>query len=188
MSTAHLRSPSTASCGATPALRRKPLLALGLGNILLRDEGVGVRVVEAMAGMELPPDIELFDGATAGFDLLDALADRRKVVVIDAIEGDAEPGTVLRLQPENLVPHAAQTVSLHDVGLLEALTAARQLDIHPQEVVILGVRPADVSCGLGLSAQVAALVPKIIELVLAELGTEDPKDRCRQEETADTRG
>ena len=75
-----------------------PMLVLGVGNILLRDEGIGVRVVEAMQKLDLPPEVELFDGATAGMDLLNVLADRRKVIVIDAIEGDYEPGTVLRLR------------------------------------------------------------------------------------------
>jgi hydrogenase maturation protease len=149
--------------------KARPKLVLGLGNILLHDEGVGVRVVEAMGDLELPPDVELFDGATAGLDLLDALADRPKVVVIDAIDGDFEPGTVLRLTPEDLAPQAAQDISAHEIGLLETLTVARQLGIAPEDVVIIGVKPKDVSCGLGLSTQMASLVPRIVELVLADL-------------------
>ena len=81
-----------------------PTLVLGLGNVLLRDEGVGVRVVQALERVILPPDVEVFDGATAGVDLLDVLADRRKVVVINAIAGDSPPGTVLRLTPADLAP------------------------------------------------------------------------------------
>lgn len=146
-----------------------PILVLGLGNILLRDEGVGVRVVEAMEGINLPPGVEILDGATAGLDLLDVLADRRKVIVIDAIGGDSEPGTVLRLNSEDLAPRNGQVVSLHQIGLLETLAAARQLDIAPDEVIVLGVTPRDVGCGLALSPQTARLVPRIIEFVLAEL-------------------
>ena len=151
--------------------RPRPLLVLGLGNILLRDEGVGVHVVEAMGRKDLPPDVELFDGATAGFDLLDVLAGRRKVIVIDAIDADCEPGTVLRLDPEALVPQNSPGVSLHELGLLETLAAAKQIDINPQEVVILGVKPDDCSCGLALSSKIGGLVPKIVELVMAELET-----------------
>lgn len=146
-----------------------PILVLGIGNILLRDEGVGVRVVEAMERIDLPPDVELFDGATAGLDLLDALAGRRKVIVIDAIGGDSEPGTVLRLSPEDLVALDGRGMSLHEIGLLETLTAAKQLGVAPQELVVLGVKPRDVSCGLTLSPETARLVPEIVELVLAEL-------------------
>ena len=149
--------------------RPSPLLVLGVGNILLRDEGVGVRVVEAMGRMNLPPGVELFDGATAGLDLLDVLAHRRKVIIIDAVDCDCEPGTVLRLDPEDLAPQAGRGVSLHEIGLSEALTASRQLGIAPQEVVVLGVKPKNDDCGLELSPEIAGLVPGIIELVLAEL-------------------
>ena len=147
----------------------RPILVLGIGNILLRDEGVGVRVVEAMERTDLPPDVELFDGAPAGLDLLDVLACRRKVIVIDAIGGDSKPGTVLRLSPEDLVARKGCGMSLHEIGLLETLTAAKQLGVAPQELVVIGVKPRDVSCGLALSPETARLVPEIVELVLAEL-------------------
>jgi hydrogenase maturation protease len=146
-----------------------PVLVLGVGNILLRDEGVGVRVVQAMGQMELPPDIELFDGATAGLDLLDALAHRRKVVIIDAVEGDSEPGTVFRLSPEDLLPRQDAGVSLHEIGVLETLTVAERMGTAPHEVVVIGIKPQDVSCGLDLSPEIARRVPEIIELVMAEL-------------------
>ncbi len=147
----------------------RPTLVLGLGNILLRDEGVGVRVVGAMEGMDLSAEVELFDGATAGLDLLDVLADRRKVIVIDAIDGRHKPGTVLRLGSDDLAPRASADVSLHEIGLIEVLAAAKQLGIAPEEVVILGVKPKEVGYGLTLSAEIGGLVPKIIDLVLAEL-------------------
>ena len=138
---------------APPQTQPCPILVLGVGNILLRDEGVGVRVVEAMRNLQLPPGVELLDGATAGLDLLDALADRRKVVVIDAIEGSSEPGTVLRLGLEDLIPRDGHNVSLHEMGLLETITVAGHLGIAPQEVVVIGVKPYDMSCGLELSPE-----------------------------------
>jgi hydrogenase maturation protease len=146
-----------------------PILILGVGNILLRDEGVGVRVVEAMEPLALPPEVELFDGATAGLDLVDVLADRCKVIVVDAIDGDSDPGTVLRLTPEDLVPQRDRGVSLHEIGVLETLTVAKQLGVAPQETIIFGVKPHDVGCGLDLSPEMTRIVPRIIGLVLAEL-------------------
>jgi len=148
-------------------------MILGLGNILLRDEGVGVRVIEAMQSINLPPGVELFDGATAGLDLLDAIADRPKVIVIDAVDAPEAPGTVLQFTPQDLAPRNGQSVSLHEIGLLETLAVAKQLNIAPQEVVILGVKPKDVACGLDLSPEIARLVPRIIELVLANLETRE---------------
>ena len=148
-----------------------PVLVLGLGNILLRDEGVGVRVIEAMERLELPANVELFDGATAGLDLLGVLVGRRKVIVIDAIDAECEPGTVLRLDPEDLVLQGDPGVSLHEIGLMETLAAAKQLGIAPREVVILGVKPKDVCHGLALSPEISGLVPTIVDRVTAELET-----------------
>ena len=148
-----------------------PVLVLGVGNILLRDEGVGVRVVQAMERMPLSPEVEVFDGATAGLDLLDVLCDRRKVVVIDAIDADVAPGTVIRFESADLVPRDGQNMSLHEFGLLETLAVARQLGTAPAEVVIIGVKPKDVTCGLELSPEIAGLVPDIINAVTAELKT-----------------
>lgn len=161
-----------ATSGEPLAPGRAPILVLGLGNILLRDEGVGVRAVEAMQRLDLPRGVELFDGATAGLDLLDVLADRRKVIVIDAIEGEVDPGTVLRLGVDDLVPREGRGVSLHELGFMETLAVARRLGIAPQEVIVLGVKPKDVSWGLDLSPEIDRLVPEIVRHVVGELEVE----------------
>ncbi len=160
--------------GRTPNLsdgapRPCPTLVLGLGNLLLRDEGVGVRVVQALERTRLPPGVEVVDGATAGLTLVDTLVGRRKVIVIDAFAGHHPPGTVSRLLPADLAPCPARGVSLHEVGFLEALAATRHLGAAPEEVVIFGVQPQNVACGLELSAEVAQCVPEVVELVLAEV-------------------
>ena len=146
------------------------MLVLGVGNILLRDEGVGVRVVEAMRSLELPADVELFDGGTSGLDLLDIVADRRKVVVIDAVQADNEPGSLVRLGLDDFTPETESVVSLHQVGLLETLLMAKHLGCAPDQVVIYGIEPKDMGFGLALSPEVAAVVPTVIEVVLPELG------------------
>ena len=148
---------------------RRPVLVLGIGNILLRDEGVGVRVIEQMQKMHLRDDVELVDGGTAGADLLEVLAERRKVIVIDAVQADCEPGTVLRFTADELVRPDGVGMSLHELGLGEALIMTRQLECAPEDVVVFGIKPKDTGCGLELSEEIAALVPKVIELVLAEI-------------------
>ncbi len=151
------------------AQRRCPILVLGIGNILLRDEGVGVRVIEQMQKMEFPNRVELVDGGTAGADLLDVLADRQKVIVIDAVQSDCKPGTVLRFTADDLVRPDGVGMSLHELGLGEALTMNRQLGCAPEDVVVFGIEPKNIECGLELSAEIAASVPEIVELVLAEI-------------------
>ena len=148
---------------------RHPILVLGIGNILLRDEGVGVRVIEQMREIPLPDNVELVDGGTAGADLLDVLAERRKVIVIDAVQADCEPGTVLRFTADELTQPDRIGMSLHELGLGEALTMTKQLGCAPKEVVVFGIKPQDISCGLELSEEITASVPKVVELVLAEI-------------------
>jgi len=151
------------------ACSRCPILVLGIGNILLRDEGVGVRAIEQMQKMHLPDDVELVDGGTAGADLLDVLSDRRKVIVIDAVQADCEPGTVLRFSADDLVHPDGVGMSLHELGLGEALTMTKQLGCAPEDVLVFGIRPKDIRCGLELSGEVEASVSKVIEFVLEEI-------------------
>jgi len=153
----------------------KPYLVLGIGNLLLKDEGVGVHVVRAIearvaAGdLALPEGVEVCDGGTLGMDLLDLIEDRRKVIVVDAVEADAAPATVLCFTAEDLARREAVDLSLHQLGLFEMLAMARYLGRAPQEVVIFGIVPKDMSPGLELSAEVAAVVPEVIQRVLAEI-------------------
>jgi len=152
------------------ATQKPPRLILGVGNLLLRDEGVGVHLISALRGRELPDDVELCDGGTASFDLLDTLAGRRQVIIIDAVQTGSEPGTIFRFTPEDISASREQPTSLHQVGLLETLDVAKHLlDSAPEEVVILGIESQEVSWGLELSAEVEAAVPKVIELIMAEL-------------------
>ena len=161
-------SPPLSSAGVLPTL------VLGIGNILLSDEGVGVRVIEAMAGLDVPPGVELVDGGTSGADLVDLIADRRKLIVVDAMDAGAEPGTVFRLGPDDLAPDEGEPISLHQLGLVESLLIARCLKCPPQEVVIFGVQPKAIRPGLELTSELAAVVPQVIRAVLEELGTPGP--------------
>ncbi len=145
----------------------KPILILGIGNILLRDEGVGVRLIEAMHHVPLPDNVELLDGGTSGADLVDAIADRRKLIVIDAVKADAKPGAVFRFTMDELLRDESR-LSLHEFGLLDTLDTARRLGCPPAEVVVFGVQPAEIEFGLELSEPVAAIVPRLIEVVLDE--------------------
>lgn len=146
-----------------------PVLVLGIGNILLGDEGIGVRAVEALRDATPPVDADLVDGATGGANLVDLIADRRKVIVIDAMDAAAAPGTIRRLAPEDLAPADRSYLSLHELGLLDALRISRQLDCAPAEVIVLGVQPAVVAPGLELSPALRASIPRILEAVQREL-------------------
>jgi hydrogenase maturation protease len=146
-----------------------PRLILGIGNILLGDEGIGVRVVEALRQVALPDDVELIDGGTSGADLVNLVADRRKVIVIDAVDSGLPPGAVTRVTLDEIMPSQDANVSLHQVGLMESLWMARQTGCEPGEVVIVAVQPASITPSLELTPAVATAMPEAVELVLAEL-------------------
>lgn len=162
------RQPEASTQTQAPA-GRAPVLVLGIGNLLMQDEGVGVRVVQELARRSLPEGVELCDGATAGLDLLDILAGRRKVIVIDAVRCDAQPGTILRIEIDDLTFKPGVAISLHEFGLIATLRAGRLLGCLPEHMVLYGVRPAHLDMGLELSSQVADVIPRLIEQVIAEV-------------------
>jgi len=158
---------------------KPPALVLGVGNILRRDDGVGVRVVEAMKSRELPGNVELLDGGMASVDLLGSLIHRDKVIIIDAARYGNEPGTLYRFTVDDVMGQGQSLTSLHQVGVFEMLTMARHLGCAPKEVVILGVESGEVDWGSELSPEVAGVVPEVVELVLAELGVVRGADSSR---------
>jgi hydrogenase maturation protease len=150
--------------------KRCPVLVIGIGNILLRDEGFGPYMIKELQKMKLPDFVELLDGGTAGTNLLDFICDRRKVIVIDAIEADdVEPGAILRLTAAELTGNRCQKISLHELGLVETLLMAKHLGCAPEEVIIFAVRPENMGCGTELTETVSKAVPKVIKLILDEL-------------------
>jgi len=155
---------------ASPRQALAPTLVLGVGNILLRDEGAGVRAVEALRAMDLPAGVEALDGGTLGADLVDLIAGRRRLIVIDTVRAGGPPGTLYRLSVEDLLRPDVPNVSLHQTGLLEALQMARHLGGTPDEVLIFGIEPQTIHFGLELSDAVRAALPHVVELVLAEAG------------------
>jgi hydrogenase maturation protease len=148
---------------------RAPILVVGIGNILLRDEGVGVHAVRAMVNAPLPDGVELLDGGTAGADLLDAISERDKLIVVDALDAEVPPGTIVRMKPDDLAAGGSESISLHEFGIAETLLMARQLNCGPRDATILAIKPKDIRCGLGLSAEMQGWVPRIIEAVLREI-------------------
>jgi len=143
-------------------------LILGIGNVLLKDEGVGVHALNALRDVPLPGDVEVLDGGTTGADLVDCIAGREKLIVIDATAADGEPGTVYKLTIDDLIRKTCSLGSLHEFGFVETYLTSKQLGCAPREVVIFGVQPADSEYGLDLSDAVQRQVPELLKLVVEE--------------------
>ncbi len=142
-------------------------LVVGMGNLIYRDEGVGVHVIEEMKKMELPPHVELLDIGTSTLDLIAYLDGVRKLIVIDAMKAGQTPGTLYRCRPEDLLPKEEGPVSLHEIGLLETLVIAKKKGLEIDAVVI-GVEPKVFDWGMELSKEVKDRLPEIIDAVLKE--------------------
>jgi len=149
-------------------MTEKKTVIIGIGNLILRDEGLGVHVVRQLEDRELPPGVELIDGGTATMELLPVIHEAERIVVIDALRAGGEPGTIYRVSPEDLLCEPQSPLSLHQMGLLEVLGMARQLGCHGK-VAIIGVEPKEISWGMELSPEVEAAIPKVIDAVFEEL-------------------
>jgi hydrogenase maturation protease len=146
----------------------KKIVILGIGNVILRDEGVGVHAVRELEGRDLPPRVQVIDGGTALMDLLTVIQEAERIIVIDALKGGGEAGTIYRVTPDDLMAETERALSLHQVGLLEVLGMVKQLGGDPQ-VVIIGVEPKEISWGMELTPEVEARLPRVIDAVFEEL-------------------
>ena len=146
------------------------ILVLGLGNILLSDEGVGVRIVEALdAAHELPSDVDLLDGGTSGMDLLDTVAGRDCLIVADAVNADGPAGRLIRLEDDDIKMLFETRFSPHQLGLSDMLATLRLIDKAPGRIVLIGVVPQNLSLGLDLSPAAAGGRDAAVSMIVDEL-------------------
>lgn len=149
----------------------KPILILGLGNLLQGDDGVGCRVAQELEKRALSDTIQVIDGGTPGIGLLNLLEGHQRAMIIDAAEMGIIPGEFKRLRAEDVLrAGAAQRISLHHTGITDTLALARELRIPLPEIVFFGVQPALIDWADGLSPQVQAAVPHVIDAILSEIG------------------
>jgi hydrogenase maturation protease len=146
------------------------ILVLGLGNILLSDEGVGVRIVEALeAAHDLPDEVDLLDGGTSGMDLLDTVADRDCLIVADAVNADGPAGRLIRLENDDIRMLFETKFSPHQLGLSDLLANLRLIGKAPRRVVVVGVVPQNLSLGLELSPAAAGGRDAAVAMIVDEL-------------------
>ncbi len=146
------------------------ILVLGLGNILLRDEGVGVRVIERLLEKyEFPERVQVLDGGSRGLALLNYLEGVSKLLIVDAVQAGREPGTLIRLTGDEIPAFLSPKISPHQEGLADLLFAARMVDLYPEEIVLWGIEPEEIDTGLSLSPRIAAKVDELAEKVVEEL-------------------
>ncbi|OGO07900.1 MAG: hypothetical protein A2Y61_04950 [Chloroflexi bacterium RBG_13_60_13] len=146
-------------------------LVLGLGNTICGDDGVGIRIAEALKGEVCGLEADVAETTAAGISLLDLMVGYQRMIIVDAIQTrDGKAGQVYRLGLEDL-PSSLHCATLHDVDLATALELGRRLGMEmPQEVVIYAVEVADITTFReGCTPEVERSIPEVAHLVLQEL-------------------
>ncbi len=145
------------------------IVVIGVGNLLLKDEGIGIHAVQALQELELPPDVKLIDGGTSP-DLIAYTRAGDKLIIVDAARAGGEPGTIYRFKPEDLAAERASLASAHEMGVVENLKLISLTGNEPGEIVIIGIEPGEIEFGTELSPELQQKVPEIVKVVLKEMG------------------
>ncbi len=144
------------------------VLVLGLGNILLSDEGVGVKAIEELQRRyDCPDAVEIVDGGTVGFELLPYFDERSHILIVDAVKADNKPGTIVRI--DDPPAYFSSRTSPHQIGLADVMGLAAITDNLPKNIILLGIEPKRLATGLTLSSEVAQNLSRLVDMVVAEM-------------------
>ena len=141
-------------------------LVLGIGNLLLCDEGVGVHAARALRQEQLPEDVVVLEAGTAFLDALPEIEQAERILIVDAMQAEGEPGTVYRVPFEDCM-HPENIASLHGFDLSRVLYMAGRET--PPEVIVFGIEPAEIRWGDELSPRVREALPGLLAAVRREL-------------------
>jgi hydrogenase maturation protease len=148
------------------------IVVLGVGNILLSDEGIGVRAVQELdRSYQLPPEVVLIDGGTSAMELLDDLANCDLLILADCVRAGNPPGTLLKLKDEEIPALFRTKLSPHQVGLPDVLATLLITHEAPKHTILFGVEPESLATGMDITAAVAATLPRMVEAIASEIST-----------------
>jgi hydrogenase maturation protease len=158
-----------------PKAPARRVLVLGVGNLIMGDEGVGVRCVQRLeAEGTLPPETVILDGGTSTHELLGDLEDLDLLVIVDAVATGGAPGSFVRLEGDAIPSVLSNTLSPHQHGIHDLLGTLRLLGRAPKRVVLMGVTPMRMTLSLDLSPEVGAALPELAARVCAEVAWAAP--------------
>jgi hydrogenase maturation protease len=141
-----------------------------MGNILLEDEGLGIRALETLERQfDMPPGVELLDGGTTGMGLLDDISDRRHLVVLDAVQTGESPGTLVVMRGDEVPVYFGIRVTPHQLGLADVLATLELSGEQPGSVCVLGMVPYSLEMSLELSEPIVSGLGDLVELAVGEL-------------------
>jgi hydrogenase maturation protease len=145
-------------------------VVLGLGNLLRRDEGLGVRALHQLAVRYALPEVVMpVDGGTLGLDLISYIENAERLLVLDAALSEGPPGTLLRLEGADVPSYLGIKTSPHEIGLPDLMALTRLRGTEPGEVVVLGMQPDTIELGWELSPTIAAHLDHLVEAAADQL-------------------
>lgn len=147
----------------------KPITVVGIGNLLMQDDGVGVQVINYLAEQGVPEGVELVDGGTNSYDLVEYFSADTFFIVVDAMHTGGTPGSIYRAPLGELGLRPQENIlSLHEMHFIEAVQMINMLGYHP-DILVYGIEPETVALSLELTPRVAAAVPRVAELILQDI-------------------
>lgn len=144
------------------------IAVIGIGNILLGDEGVGVRIVEELRKGDLPENVEVHDGATSGIALLNFLEDKDKAIIVDAVRGGEEPGSIYQFSIDEAL-EKSEMISLHDIDFVMAYQTSKDILELTDDITVIGIEPKKIESGIELSREIENAIPQAVGLVKQNL-------------------
>ncbi len=150
-------------------MNNKKIVIIGIGNLLLKDEGIGIHVINELEKYKLPSNVEIYDGGTGGFKLIDLMHGAKRVIFIDAVETGKAPGTITTFKSEDVRSmYPKKKYSLHNTDLLEVIKMVELLE-HPPEIEIMGIQPKTINYGTTLSRELTDSIHDIISTIYNEI-------------------
>ncbi len=153
-----------------PARKVTGVLVLGLGNVLLGDDGLGAAAVARLErSYRTPPGVHLEDGGTLGLSLLGLLAEADRLILVDAVRTESPPGTLVRIDGEDVMDAVRERLSPHQIGVADLLDAARLIGCYPTTVTLLGLVPETIDLSVVRSRAIDASLDELVEAIVREV-------------------
>ncbi|HGY54253.1 MAG TPA: hydrogenase maturation protease [Caldithrix abyssi] len=151
-------------------MEKTNIAVIGIGNILMKDEGVGCHAANLLLSeYEFEPAITIIDAGTTGTDLLPYLEEHDRIIILDAVEFEQEPGFIGSIENDDILARLTTKMSMHHMGITDVLSTAKLLDIVPSQLFLLGMQPKDLSVGMELTEEIRKRLPRMLEVAIMKL-------------------
>lgn len=146
------------------------ITVLGIGNVVLLDEGFGVRAAEYLdTYYDIPESVQVLDGGTLGMELMRFIPGTKKLLILDSINGGMAPGTVFHFTEREVMEHFNDKLSAHEVGIQDVLAFLKVTGHAIPEVTVIGAQPYRLGAGVDLSEEMKELLPVVAKKAVEQL-------------------